>query len=72
MLGIALTVGFFVGVARGIGNYYHVLTDVYGKKFGIAIGVALTLFWVVCIGAFGISMVHGVIEQYEALNAMTA
>lgn len=67
---VVLGIGFIIGVIRGIGNYYNVLSDVYEKRVGVAIGVALTVFWVVCIGLFGMPMVYEIIKQISMMKSM--
>lgn len=68
-IGIALLIGFLRGSFKGITGYYSTLTDVYGKKVGVAIGVVLTLVWLGVLLFFGHVMLSGVIEQFQALSA---
>ncbi len=51
-LAMALAIVYFAasifGVFKSFNGYYSALIAVYGKKIGIIIGIAFTLFWFVC------------------------
>ena len=64
---IALVVGFFRGSFIGIKGYYSTLTEVYGKRIGIALGVALTLLWVGILVFLARESLMGLVTQYQAV-----
>lgn len=50
---VVLFAAFIIGVYKSMSGYYSALVTVYGKKVGVAVGVALTAFLVVCLLLFG-------------------
>lgn len=55
-LGTMLVIGLVKGAYGGIVGYYETLHDVYGKGKGLAIGLAVTAFWI-ALGALAVAIV---------------
>lgn len=54
-LGTMLIIGLIKGMYGGIVGYYETLRDVYGKHKGLAIGLAVTAFWI-ALGALAVML----------------